>query len=406
MQNNSTNGLDPRGRERRSGPDHRSGVTASRRRFLAAGSGAALAATAGCLSMLRDDGDVVTFGTLPIAAVAEIHLAEERGYFEDRGIDLEIERITGAPQAVPQLASGELDVASGSIGASIFNSIAQDVPVQIVADQTQWWENQPSGNRIWVREELYSDGMALSDVEGTPTVAINGEGGSMDYVVGRLLASEGMGWADIEITEMPFPDMIGAMAGGEIDLCSIPDPLGLQVASEANAGQLLYGSEVAPRMQIAGYFYGQPFIEERPAVARRWLEAYLLGVREYYEMGGFPDEELAGIISDAIDVPVGAIRSSIPSLPHKNGFVNVDSIMRQQEYHACRGYVDETVEAEAIVNESILDEALAEVGRLDEAEATPSVANIEEWSESAPAPYPPLGDMTPPSEFPTDAICE
>lgn len=379
---------------------------ASRRDVLVLGGGAALTATAGCVTGLGNDEDVVTFGTLPIAAVAEIHLAEERGYFDDRNIDLQIERITGAPRAVPQLASGELDVASGSIGASAFNSIAQDVPIRVVADQTQWWDDQPSGNRFWVREELYSEGMHLADIEGTPTVAINAEGGSLDYVLGRLLASEGLDWSDVSVTEMPFPDMIGAMDSGDVDVCSIPDPLGLQVAEQANAGQLLYGSEVAPRMQIGVYFYGQPFMEDRPDVARRWLEAYLLGVREYYEMGGFPNEELADIVSDAIDVPAPAIRASIPSLPHQNGYVNADSLLRQQEYYACRGYVEEPVSREAVVDESFLEEALDEVGRLDEAAATPSVETIEAWSETAPAPYAPVGDTPAPAEFPTDGLCE
>lgn len=384
--------------------DRRDG-SASRRSFLALGGAAALSSLGGCLGEFGETTDTVAFGTLPIAAVAEVFIAQDRGFFEERNIELEIERITGAAQAVPELASGDLDVASGSIGAGVYNSIAQGVPVRAVADQTQYWADQPSGNRFWVREELYSEGMSFSDLPEDPTVAINAEAGSMDYLLGRLLQVNDMGFEEVSVTEMPFPDMIAAMGSGEIDACTIPDPLGLQVASETGAGQLLYGSQLAPRMQIAAYFFGEPFMEDRSDVARRWLEAYLLGVREYYDMGGFPNEEVATVISDQIEVPVPAIRASIPSLVHKNGRVNVDSLMRQQEYHACRGYLEETVDADEVVDESLLDAALEEVGRLDDEEATPSVETIEEWSETAPAPYASVGETVAPENFPNDRIC-
>ena len=383
----------------------RTGAT-SRRGFLAFGGAAVTASLGGCLGTVGETTDTVAFGTLPIAAVAEVFVAKDRGFFADRNIEIETERITGATQAVPQLASGDLDVASGSIGAGVFNSIAQDVPVRAVADQTQYWDDQPSGNRFWIREELYEEGMSFSDLPENPTIAINGEATAMDYLVGRLLQLNGMGWDDVTVTEMPFPDMISAMGSGEIDACTIPDPLGLQVAQQTGARQLLYGSQLAPRMQIATYFFGEPFMEDRPDVARRWLEAYLLGIREYYDQGGFPNEEVASIISEEIEVPVPAIQASIPSLVHKNGRINVDSLMRQQEFHACRGYLDETVSADEVVDETLLDAALEEVGRLDESEATPSVDTIHEWSETAPAPYPPVGEIMVPEDFPGEQICE
>ncbi|AUX08788.1 ABC transporter substrate-binding protein [Halalkaliarchaeum desulfuricum] len=382
------------------------GERTSRRGFLAFGGAAVATSLGGCLGDVGETTDTVAFGTLPIAAVAEVFIAKDRGFFADRNIEIETERIAGASQAVPQLASGDLDVASGSIGAGVFNSIAQDVPVRAVADQTQYWDDQPSGNRFWIRAELYEEGMSFSDLPEDPTVAINGEATAMDYLVGRLLQLNDMGWDDVTVTEMPFPDMISAMGSGEIDACTIPDPLGLQVAQETGAGQLLYGSQLAPRMQIATYFFGEPFMEDRPDVARRWLEAYLLGIREYYDLGGFPNEEVASIISEEIDVPVPAIQASIPSLVHKNGRMNVDSLMRQQEFHACRGYLDETVSADEVVDETLLDAALDEVGRLDESEATPSVGTIHEWSETAPAPYAPVGEITVPEGFPGERICE
>jgi ABC-type nitrate/sulfonate/bicarbonate transport system substrate-binding protein len=379
--------------------------SSSRREFLALGGAAALSTVGGCLGGAVGSGpDIVTFGTLPIAAVAEIFVADERGFFEERNIDLEIKRISSAPKATPQLAAGDLDAATGSIGASTFNSVAQDIPLHVVADQTQYWPGQPSANRIWVRDAMYSEGMSLSDVPDDFTIAVHGQGNVDSYIWGRLLQHNDMTWDDVEVTEILYPNMPAAMQEGGIDACSIPDPLGLQLARQTNAKQLLYGSQVAPEMQIGVYLFGGPFVEKRPDVARRWLEAYLLGVREYYEMGGFPDEEVAQIISDAIEIPVPAIRASVPSLPHKNGKVNVESIMNQQTYHACRGLVDEQVEASAVVDETLLGAALDSVGRLDD--PTPSLETIREWGTAAPSNYAPVTDVRSVSSFPSATLCE
>lgn len=381
--------------------------TTTRRTFLAAGGSTAAIAVAGCLG--GDNPDEVSFGTLPIAAVAEVFIADELGYFEERDIELDTERIEGFGQVVPRLASGDMDVATGSITAGLTNAIAGGQPVRVVADQTQYWEQQPSANRFWVHEDYYTEDMTVDTLsEQLPeefTYAVNVEGGSITYLLGRLLTHTDITFENVEIVEMPFPQMVSAMAEGDIDMCSIPDPAGLQMASEAGAGQLMYGSQLAPRMQIGVYLYGEPFMDERPDVARRWLEAYLLGVREYYEMGGFQDEAVADIISEAIELPAAVIRSSVPSLPHKNGRVNTDSLLSQQAFFECRGFMDETVEASEMVNEQFLEEALENVGELDDEEATPAVSTIDEWRENAPTPWPEVGELLEPETFPDDSQC-
>jgi NitT/TauT family transport system substrate-binding protein len=379
--------------------------TVSRRRFLA-GTGAATAtAIGGCLGAVETGPETVSFGTLTIPAVSEVLIAKDRGYFEDRNIELEIKRIQSAPKATPQLASGDLDVATGSIGASLFNSVAQDIDIQVVADQTQYWRGQPSSNRILARSEAVPDTDSIYDLPEDLTVALHGAGNVDSYVMGRILSLNDMTWADMERTETLYTQMPTLMAEGEIDICAIPDPLGLQVLDQADATQIGQASMVAPRMQIGAYMFGGPFTENSPDTATRWLEAYLEGVREYYELGGFPSDEVATIVSNEFDLPKAAIKASIPSLPHKNGHLNTESIQNQQAYHACQGTVDETVDVSKVVDESYLEGALDTVGRLDAEAAKPSVSTIEDWSENAIAPYPPIGEIRTPEGFPTNPMC-
>lgn len=384
--------------------------SSSRRRFLAGASVTAAAGVAGCSGLLGSSDesntgpDTVTFGTLTIPAVSEVLVAKDRGYFEERDIELEIERIQSAPQATPRLASGDLDTATGSVGASLFNSVAQDVEINVVADQTQYWRGQPSSNKVLIRPEKYTEGMTLSDVSVDFTIALHGQGNVDAYIWARLLQRNDMTWDDVQTKNILYTNMTSAMSAGEIDAAAIPDPLGLGMVNETGAQRLLYASEVAPRMQIGVYLFGEPFMQNRPEVARRWLEAYLLGVREYYELGGFPSEEVASIVSDEFGLPKNLIKMSIPSLPHKNGRLNRESIMSQQNYHHCRGEVEEPAEESSIVDESLLEEALDEVGRLDDPE--PSVETINEWGQNSPKPYLELETIDEPEGFPAESLCE
>lgn len=385
--------------------DSDEGRTLSRRKFLAGTGAASAAAIGGCLGAPSGRPETVSFGTLTIPAVSEVLIAQDRGYFEDRNIELEIDRIQSAPKATPKLANGDLDVATGSIGASLFNSVAQDIDIKVVADQTQYWRGQPSSNRILFRESVLEDTDSIYDIPDGLTIGLHGRGNVDSYIWGRILALNDMTWEDVTATEVLYTNMPTTMAEGEMDACAIPDPLGLQVLDEASATRLGYASMVAPRMQIGAYLFGGPFMEDRPEVATRWLEAYLEGVREFYEMGGFPSDEVATIVNDAFDLPKSAVKASIPSLPHRNGYLNEESVRNQQAYHACRGTVEDAVDISRVIDHSYLKSALETVGTLDEAEAKPSVETIQQWSENAVTPYPPIGEIREPNGFPGDSIC-
>jgi predicted O-methyltransferase YrrM/ABC-type nitrate/sulfonate/bicarbonate transport system substrate-binding protein len=381
------------------------GKKLTRRTFLAGTGAATVGALGGCLGAPGGGPASVTFGTLTIPSVAEVLIAKDKGYFADRNIELEIERIQSAPKATPQLANGDLDVATGSIGASLFNSVAQGIDINVVADQTQYWRGQPSSNRILFRTAAVPDTDSIYDIPEGLTIGLHGRGNVDSYIWGRILALNDMTWADVNPTSVLYTNMPTAMAEGKMDACAIPDPLGLQVLDKAPATRLGYASMVAPRMQIGAYLFGGPFMTDRPEVATRWLEAYLEGVREYYELGGFPSDEVATIVNETFGLPKAAIKASIPSLPHRNGYLNEESIGSQQAYHACRGAVDTAVDVSKVVDQSLLDTALDAVGRLDESAATPSVETIQEWSENALAPYPPVGEIQEPPGFPGDAMC-
>src|SRR4030043_1615975 len=55
--------------------------------------------------------------TLPNIPYVTFYIAQEEGYFAEQGLDVEFVNFSSVTQALPLLVAGDLDVATGSIGA-------------------------------------------------------------------------------------------------------------------------------------------------------------------------------------------------------------------------------------------------------------------------------------------------
>ena len=75
-----------------------------------------------------------------------------------------------------------------------------------------------TGNPVLVRKALWDSGQvrSFSDLRGRP-VAINGPAGGGEYTLGTVLRKNNMGFDDVNVVYMPFPDMVTALGGGSID---------------------------------------------------------------------------------------------------------------------------------------------------------------------------------------------
>src|SRR5262245_48549035 len=114
----------------------------------------------------------VKVGVQGSAANAPIYIGYERGYFRDEGLNLELVLLPSANELLPALATGQIDVASGGIAASLFNAFARGIDLRVVADSV----STPPGPRgsAWVARQDLIDSGALrtpADLRGR-TVAM------------------------------------------------------------------------------------------------------------------------------------------------------------------------------------------------------------------------------------------
>ena len=87
------------------------------------------------------------------------------------------------------LATGEIQIAGGGIGPSLFNAYARAFPVRVVAHRTR----DVPGNSVdvlMVRADLKGQVRAPADLRGK-RIAINAPGAPHHYMINKMLESGG-----------------------------------------------------------------------------------------------------------------------------------------------------------------------------------------------------------------------
>jgi NitT/TauT family transport system substrate-binding protein len=299
--------------------------------------------------------ELVKMGDLPAISSAGLYVAMEKGFFAEKNITVETERFSSGAKMTPALATGQLDVSTGTPSASLFNAMASGQDFKIVADKGQV---RPGSSFIplIVRNDLIDSGKVkrVRDLKGMK-IANGAKGIILDYVLARLLESDGLSYDAVEIVNLAYPDAIKALATKAVDAAIAPEPWGVR-AEEQKVGKRLFLSELVPDIatfQIAVVMYSGKFIKERPKVARDFIAAYVKGVRFYSERGP-KNEEIARIVSKHTGVPPEAIKTAIPFYIDPDAKPRVQDLATLQAWFHKMGWVKEMVSMERAVDLTFL----------------------------------------------------
>jgi NitT/TauT family transport system substrate-binding protein len=311
--------------------------------------------------------EIVRVGTILNASDAPFYLAQERGYLREEGLDQEITRFDGAQQAIAPLGADQLDVAGGGPGPGLFNAILRGVNVRIVTDRSR----AVAGTRfncVVVRKSLLDSGQVRSfaDLRGRVFVE-NVPGVLTTSLVERELRQAGVSPQELTFTTMGFPDMLSAFANEIVDA-------GVQVEPFITLGEQrgIYQcwkptSEMQQDFQIAVLLYGPTFAEKRTETARRFMVAYLRGVRDYYRAffgDGQGRAEIVELLTRITAVrDVALLEKIAPTWMGPNGSVTLDSLRFVQRWYQERGDLTGELDLERVVDRSFVDYALTRIGR-------------------------------------------
>ena len=201
----------------------------------------------------------LTVGLLPIVDVAPVHLAIERGLFEAEGLSVTTEVVQGGAAAIPALVGGDLDIAYGA-WPSFLIANQQGIELRAIADGV-------------AASPGFTEFLALPDsgLEGNPagmaggTIAVNTLGNIGELAVRSTLRDAGVDPAEVELVEIPFPEMGAALERGDVDVIWASEPVPTIVKDGQGAVVVVdsFVGELAD-FPVAGYQATRAFVDENP----------------------------------------------------------------------------------------------------------------------------------------------
>ena len=308
----------------------------------------------------------VPVGIAPTMTSSAMFIAKEKGYFKQEGINAILNpfRLSGA-QMIPFLATGQIYVGGGTINAGMYNAIQSDIPIKLVSEKGSLHPGKGHLALI-VRKDHVDSGRykGIKDLKGM-TLAITARGVSQQIITERYLKTVGLSLEDVRFTHMGYPDMNVALANGAIDATIQIEPFVASAVEKGIAVRVSGADEVYPEQQAAAIMYSPVFIKKYPELARRFMVAYVKGLRDYND-AFFKNKNREAIIQILIKstrVKNRKIYDSVVAVGlDPDGRLMMQSIRDDARWYYEQGYIKKLPDIDEIVDLSYVEYANKQLG--------------------------------------------
>ena len=234
------------------------------RRFCAG----AIAAAAGLLlttaTTAAHAADQVHIAYIGGTADVGFYIADARGYLRDAGIEAKFTVFDSAARMVAPLATGEIDVGSGTVGAGTYNALERGITMRAVADKARN-KGEYSYQGLVIRKALFDSGevKSLKDLKGR-RFGMTIQSGNEAAVLDEALRSVGLGIKDVDATQLSMPNQVAAFGNGALDASILPEPF-LSAAVKNGSGV-----NILPVSKIRARVFSTPFGTNFCCIRIRW----------------------------------------------------------------------------------------------------------------------------------------
>ncbi len=300
----------------------------------------------------------------PYMSFAPLLIAQEEGYFAEQNIEIEFISLTKSAHGLPSLVQGKLDVLAGTLTAGLLNSIAQGAYVRIVAGKGHVTRGPRPYTAMLVGKQLAEQGALSEPARLRGKRLLGSQDNTAGYFADLALRKLRLGPEDVELSYAPAAARFGAAEQGVMDLAVMAEPWVTRTVEGGYGTTLVSDFEVMPDGQIACVLFGPSLLVENPEAGRRFMVAYLKGVRQYSL--GKTERNLALLAKcTRLDPELLSKAHWVPC--HEDGSINVQSVVDFQGWAAEKGLVDRIITPQEFWDPSfaeyaceVLDEATEE----------------------------------------------
>jgi NitT/TauT family transport system substrate-binding protein len=217
----------------------------------------------------------IVVDAVPTADEAGLYIANDNGYFKQQGLNVKIDSIQGGEFGMADLQSGKAQLIAGNYVSFILAQIKQSyegkpLNMRIIADGSHM---QPGNQALYVMpNSRYKTVADLSKYHAT--VAINSLDNVGQVLLGSLFEENGLNLNGIHQKVYAFPDMIGALAKGQINAAWLPEPFATIAQETVGAVPLAdFDQGALENFPIGAYVGTDQWITGHPKTVAAFLRA-------------------------------------------------------------------------------------------------------------------------------------
>jgi len=271
---------------------------------------------------------------------AHSYIAQEKGFFEDEGVNVELVLIENIDDSLQYFKEGKADAAFGLQSDAMLLS-AEGVPLKIV-----YVADFSNGGDVIVSK---LDIKTITDLKGK-TISVDKLNGFNHIFLIELLEMNGLVESDVKIIPIIASQVPDALKNGLIDAGQTWEPY--QSHAIANGYRLLATSADAPGVITDVLIFHSKFIEERPDDVKKVLR----GLFRALEFRDTNQNESYHIMSNAFEMSPASLKVTVDGIIFPNLKENNESFTDSGQPISL--YTSEKIISNFFLNRGIINEPI------------------------------------------------
>lgn len=303
-----------------------------------------------------DDVLKAKIGVLRLSSSAPVFIAQDKGYFRDAGLDVELKFFDAAQPIAVATASGDVDFGVTAVTAGLYN-LAGKGTLKVIGGMSREKAGYPLIG-YFASNNAYAAGLRTPKDLAGKRVAVTQVGSSFHYSLGLLADKYGFKLSEVKVVPLQsLSNAAAALKGETVDAALLPVSTA-RTLMDSNGAKLLgwVGDETPWQL---GAIFASPKTLTNAQLVKRLLTALTRADHEYHDViltvikdGVAPINEqtkpLLDIIAKYTNLPVAQVVGNCAYID-PDGRLDVRNLDNQIKWLQEQGFVDKGFDADAII---------------------------------------------------------
>jgi NitT/TauT family transport system substrate-binding protein len=295
-------------------------------------------------------------GVLRLSSSAPVFIAQDKGYFKDAGLDVDLKFFDAAQPIAVATASGDIDFGVTAFTAGLYNLAGKGV-VKVIGGMSREKAGFPLIG-YFASNNAYAAGLKSPKDLAGKRIAVTQVGSSFHYSLGLLADKYGFKLSDVKVLPLQsLSNAAAALKGETVDAALLPVSTARKLMDDNGAKLLGWVGDETP-WQL-GAVFASPKSLANKALVTKLLGALQRADREYHDVilaqvkdGDAPINEatkpLLEIIAKYTNLPVEQVVGNCAYVD-PDGKLDVKNVANQINWLQGQGFVDKGFDVDTII---------------------------------------------------------